>query len=100
MAERPYMDRLDDFDDSTVQGMISCIKVINDGLNAYNARIMGVVNSVPRVDLPLLVVALRFAYEGCKNADPMLREAVEEIEKLPIESITTVTHRKGGGENG
>ena len=100
MAERPYMDRLDDFDESTDEGQDACINLMAAGLNAYGKQISRVINGAPPVDRPLAVAALRFIYDGCLNADPMLREAAEFIETFPIAALTVKETRKGGDGNG
>lgn len=100
MDNRPYMDRLDDFDESTDEGQDACINLMEAGLNAYGKQISRVINGVPPVDRPLAVAALRFIYDGCLNADPMLRESVECIEMLPIAALTVKGPKKGGAANG
>lgn len=94
------MDRLDDFDESTDEGQDACINLMAAGLNAHGKQISRVINGAPPVDRPLAVAALRFIYDGCLNADPMLREAVECIETLPIAALTVKETRKGGDGNG
>ena len=94
------MDRLDDFDESTDEGQDACINLMAAGLNAYGKQISRVINGAPPVDRPLAVAALRFIYDGCLNADPMLREAVEFIETFPIAALTVKETRKGGDGNG
>lgn len=100
MDNRPYMDRLDDFDESTDEGQDACINLMAAGLNVYGKQILRVINGVPGVDRPLAVAALRFIYDGLLNADPMLREAVECIEALPIAALTFKGPKKGGAANG
>lgn len=98
MAERPYMDRLDDFDENTDTGLCSCYELMARGLDAYGKQILRVVNGVPAVDRPLVVAALRFVYEAILGSDAQLRDAVEAIEALPIQTLTFREPRKKGGD--
>lgn len=102
MAEkRAFLDRLEDFDESTEAGFAACIDVLCEGLNFYKVGILNAVNSAPGVDRPLAVAALKVIFEGILSADADLRGAVEEIFKLPISSITWQgPKRKGGKDDG
>lgn len=96
---RAFMDRLEDFDETTDEGFDACVRVLCDGLNFYKLGILNAVNAAPGVDSPIVVAALKVIYEGILSADADLREAVEAILELPISSITYVEPKKRGGED-
>lgn len=102
MAEnRAFMDRLEDFDDTTEEGFAACVAVLCEGLNFYKVGILNAVNAAPGVDRPLAVAALKVIFEGILSADADLRKAVAAIFGLPISSITWQgPKRKGGDGNG
>lgn len=95
---RAFLDRLDDFDESTEDGFAACVNVLCEGLNFYKQRILNAVNAAPGVDRPLVVAALKVIFEGILSADADLREAVEAIFELPIGSITWQGPKRKGGE--
>lgn len=98
---RAFMDRLEDYDETTEEGFAACTRVLCDGLNFYKLGILNAVNAAPGVDRPLAVAALKVIYEGILSADADLRGAVEAIFELPISSITWQgAKRKGGEDNG
>lgn len=100
MAEnRTFLDRLEDFDETTEEGFAACVAVLCEDLNFYKVGILNAVNSAPPVDRPLAVAALKVIFEGILSADADLRGAVEEIFKLPISSITWQGPKRRGGAN-
>ncbi len=97
MAEqRPFLDQICDYDESTAEGFNACIEILCKGLNFYKVGILNAVNAAPGVDRPLVVAALKVIFEGILSSDAQLREAVEGVLELPIASITYQTGRKGG----
>lgn len=98
---RAFMDRLEDFDETTEEGFAACTRVLCDGLNFYKLGILKAVNAAPAVDRPIAVAALKVIFEGILSADADLREAVAAIFELPISSITyQYDRRKGGKDDG
>ena len=95
---RAFMDRLEDFDETTDEGFAACARVLCEGLNFYKIGILNAVNAAPGVDRPIVVAALKVIYEGILSADADLREAVEAIFELPIGSITYAEPKKRGGD--
>ena len=98
---RAFLDRLEDFDETTEEGIAACVAVLCEGLNFYKVGILNAVNSAPAVDRPLALAAMKLIFEGILSADADLRGSVEEIFKLPISSITWQgPKRRGGAEDG
>ena len=86
---RPYMDRLDDYDEDTGPGIAGCLRVLVDGLSDYSKRLLAVWSEAPTVDRPLVAAAMRLTYESLRANVPGIAEPVDELFKLPIATVLT-----------
>lgn len=95
MDNRPYMLRLDDYDEDTASGCLDCYRVLAEGMNDYNQRLLAVVNGVHTIDLPLVMTAMKMLYESLRANVPGAAAAVDDLLGMPFASVLTYKQRGG-----
>lgn len=90
-----YLDRLDGIDAETEEGTIAGLKILQEGVQAYQDRFVKIINTTPGVDVPLAMAAFKLAYDAfyASLSEPA-RESVEAILALPFS--TTLAYISGG----